>query len=95
LIIALQSIDSTALTTKDIVRCCTFEAEVKGVIFCKGYSELNPRTFQRIIFTRDYKNTHHARAYWVKLAESNVKLGHLSRDAADTWYYVSKIPTLK
>jgi len=47
---ALQSIDATALTTTDIVRCCTFEAEVKGVMFYKGYSELNPRTFQRIIY---------------------------------------------
>ena len=54
LIIALQSINATASTTTDIVRCCTFEAEAKGVMFYKGYSELNPRTFQRIIFTRDH-----------------------------------------
>jgi len=48
----LQSIDATA-STIDIVRCCTFEAEVKGVMFYKGYSELYPKTFQRIIFIRD------------------------------------------
>ena len=96
--LGLCSVDTTtssSTTTTDIVRCCTFEAVVKGVMFYKGYSELNPTKFQRVIFTRDYANGHHARAYWVKLAETNMKLGHLSRDTAEAWYYVSKIPTVK
>ena len=28
---------------------------------------------------RDNKNIYHTKAYWVKLADSNVKLGHLER----------------
>ena len=82
-------------TATDVIRCCTFEAEVKGVMFYKGYLELNSSVFQRILLTRDYENTHHTKAYWVKLADTGVKLGHLSRDTAEAWYYVSKIPTVK
>ena len=92
---AQYSFDTAASTTTDVVRCCTFEAEVKGVMFYKGYLELNPTRFQRVMITRDYENTHHARAYWVMLADTSVKLGHLSRDTAEAWYYVSKIPTVK
>ena len=94
---ALYSFDTTASTTTDIiiVKCCTFEAGVKGMMFYKGYLELNPAKFQRVIFTRDYKNTHHSRAYWVKFAETSIKLGHLSRDTAEAWYFISRIPTVK
>ena len=56
------------------------------MMFYKGYLELNPARFQRVIFTRDYKNSYHTRAYWVKLAETSVRLGHLSRGAAEAWY---------
>ena len=87
--------NATVLTATDIVRCCMFEVVVKGVLFDKGYLKLNPAEFQRVTFTRDYKNNHHARAYWVKLANGSIKLGHLSRDTAETWYYVSRIPTVK
>ena len=90
---ATCSFDSVNST--DVVGCCTLEAQVKGVMFYKGYLELNPTIFQRVLLTRDYKNTHHAKAYWVKLAETGVKLGHLSRDIAEAWYYVSEIPTVK
>ena len=90
-----STLASTTKTRTDVVKCCTFEVEVKGVMFYKGYLELNPARFQRVIFTRDYKNSYHTRAYWVKLAETSIRLGHLSRGAAEAWYYVSKIPTVQ
>ena len=53
-------------------------------MFYKGYLELNPARFQRVIFTRDpHKNSYHTRAHWVKLAETSIRLGHLSRGAAE------------
>lgn len=72
----MRSFEAMNLTATDIIRCCTFEAVVKGVMFYKGYLELNSTVFQKILLTRDYENTHHAKAYWVKLADTGVKLGH-------------------
>ena len=79
----------------DIKDCCTFEAKVKGVMFYPGYLELNPVIFQRVTIVRDSKNMQHNKAYWVKFAHSNVKLGHLDRNTAEAWYHVTKIPTVK
>lgn len=74
---ALCNFDKGASTTADIVKCCTFEAEVKGVI--KGHFKLDSTRFQKVIFTRD---SHDTRVYWVKLvvklAETLLKHGIMS-----------------
>lgn len=75
--------------------CCTLEIEVKGVMFYEGKSLLDQSQFQKVYFVRDYKNTHHARAYWVKYCDNDIVLGHLSRAVAEGWYYVTKIPSVK
>ena len=67
---------------------------IKGVLFYNGHTFLNPATFQEVYLVRDYLNQYLHKSYWVKLMESNATLSHLSREAADAWYYVATIPTL-
>ncbi|XP_065893762.1 uncharacterized protein [Dysidea avara] len=85
---------TTTTVTKNVSKCCTFEATIKGVLFYDGYALLNPATFQQVYLIRDYQNKYHHRSYWVKLMESNTTLGHLSRETADACYYVAGIPTV-
>ena len=79
----------------NIFGCCSLEIEVKGVMFYEGKSLLDPSRFQKVYFSLDHKNLHHAKAYWVQYCENDVVLGHLSRAAADSWYYVTNIPSVK
>ena len=46
---------STTKTRMNVVKSCTFEVEVKGVMFYKGYLELNPARFQRVILLETIK----------------------------------------
>ena len=78
----------------DVLKCCSFETTIKGVLFYNGHTFLNPATFQRVYLVRDHLNQYHHKSYWVKLIESNATLDHLSREAADAWYYVARISTI-
>jgi len=71
-----SNIDS-ALKASINMDCCIFEVTVEGVMFYPGHLQLNPASFQRITITRNSKNMYHTKAYWVKLADSNVKLSNL------------------
>ena len=80
---------------QNTVDCCTFEVEVKGVMFYEGQLKLDSAKFQRILIARDYNTQYDSTAYWVKLAENELKLGHLSRNTAKAWHYISKMPTVQ
>ena len=88
-------VDANGPATQNAMDCCSLEIEIKGVMFYEGKSYLDPSKFQRVYFVEDYENTHRERAYWVKYYDSGIILGHLSRDVAEGWYYVTNIPTVK
>ena len=88
-------VNSPINTDANRTNCCSLEIEVKGVMFYEGKSLLDPLRSQKVYFAWDYKNVHHARAYWVQYCENDIILGHLSRAVAEGWYYVTNIPSVK
>jgi len=48
---------------QNTVDCCTFEVEVKGVMFYEGQLKLDSAKFQRILIARDYNTQYDSTAY--------------------------------
>ena len=55
--------------------CCSFETEVKGVMFYEGKDYL--QSMSQVYFQRDAGNVHHEKAYAVKLCCNDKMLGHV------------------
>jgi len=85
-------------SVENISACCSFEAEVKGVIFYKGKDSLNPSLMQHVVFHKDPGNRHHSKAYFVKLQTGVERklmvLSHLARKEAETIDDLLAIPSV-
>lgn len=71
--------------------CCSFETEIKGVMFYSGRRQLY--TFSRLTFERDPKNSHHEHAFFAKV-EGDV-LGHVTWEVAEALNLLCVIPNIK
>jgi len=69
-----------------MTNCCSFETEVKGVMFYEGKEYLKPDVMLHVYFERDAANMHHNKAYMVRLCCNNKILGHLSVEVAEAIY---------
>ena len=76
----------------DIQDCCSFESQIKGVMFYDGRVHL--RTFSTVIFERDYNNSRHKRAFFAKLEEGDV-LGHVTWKVAEVLHILVAIPDIE
>ena len=69
--------------------CCSFETEVKGVMFYEGKDHLRP--LLHVYFQKDAAvNVHHDKAYAVKFCCNNKMLGHLSIDVAEAIHEINE-----
>ena len=76
--------------------CCSFEAEVKGVMFYEGRRSLTPLTMSHVYFKKDSRNTLHSKAYFVQHHGGNQNiLGHLPWKEAEAVDDLFTIPTVK
>ena len=72
-----------------MINVCSFETEVKGVMFYDGRKDLHTDTFVHVYFERDTENVHHpAKAFFVKLCSNNKILGHLNFSTAEVIYEI-------
>ena len=69
---------------EQIKNCCSFEAEVKGVMFYEGRKYID--SFSYVYFEHDASNIHHKRACVVKLCGNDKAIGHLSYSVAEAIY---------
>jgi len=77
--------------------CCSFEAEIKGVMFYEGSRSLTPLTMSHVYFKKDSKNTFHSKAYFVATLqwESKHFRSSSSRKEAEAVDDLFTIPTVK
>lgn len=68
--------------------CCSFETQVKGIMFYEGKDYLQPMS--QVYFQRDAANVHHDKAYAVKLCCNNKMLGHLNVEVAEAVYEINE-----
>ena len=68
--------------------CCSFETEVKGVMFYKGKDYL--QSMSQVYFQRDAGNVHHEKAYAVKLCCNDKMLGHVSVDVTEAIHEINE-----
>ena len=62
---------------------CSFEADVKGIMFYSGREHIDSTVFSHVYFQRDLENAYHDKAFFVVLCSNDSILGHLSRDVAE------------
>ena len=75
--------------------CCSIQTSVKGVMFYDGKDKINPRTFAKVIFERDYSNSHHEKAVYAKLEDSGEILGHVKWELAESFCSLMEITGIK
>ena len=78
----------TQALTVCIKKLCSFETEVKGVMFYEGKDYL--QSMSQIYFQRDAGNVHHKKAYAVKLCCNDKMLGHVSVDVAEAIHEINE-----
>ena len=79
----------------DSMLCCSFEAEIKGIMFYEGRSSLTPLTVLRVYFKKDLRNTFHSKVYFVHYSGNQNILGHLPWKEAEAVDDLFTIPTVK
>ena len=62
---------------------CSFEADVKGIMFYSGCEHIDSTVFSHVYLQRDLENAYHGKAFFVFLCSNDSILGHLSRDVAE------------
>ena len=78
--------------------CCSFEAEIKGIMFYEGRKSLTPLTMymSHVYFKKDSRNTFHSKAYFAQHYSGNQNiLGHLPWKEAKAVDDLFTIPTVK
>ena len=68
--------------------CCSFETEVKGVMFHEGKDDL--QSMSHVYFQRNVAKVHHDKAYVMKLYCNNKILGHLSVGVAKAIHEINE-----